>query len=74
MAATAYNLKKLLKFITTKAEAGVGVMTPGLALKSASRWPFGPCLWPVTAQNRKTGKKPAFEKSFQTHHLFSESR
>ena len=32
LAATAYNLKKLLKFITTKAETGVGVMTPGLVL------------------------------------------
>ena len=35
LAATAYNLKKLLKFITTKVEPGVGVMPPGLALKSA---------------------------------------
>ena len=48
LAATAYNLKKLLKFITTKAETGVGVMTPGLALKSAFRWLFGPCFRPVT--------------------------
>ena len=51
LAATAYNLKKLLKFITTKAETGVGVMTPGLALKSAFLWFFGPCLTPVIAQN-----------------------
>ena len=48
LAATAYNLKKLLKFITTKAETGVGVMTPGLALKSAFLWFFRPCLRPVT--------------------------
>jgi transposase len=48
LAATAYNLKKLLKFITTKVETGVGVMTPGLALKSAFLWLFGPCLRPAT--------------------------
>jgi hypothetical protein len=48
LAATAYNLKKLLKFITTKAEPGVGVMTPGLALKSAFLWFYGPCFRPVT--------------------------
>ena len=48
LAATAYNLKKLLKFITTKAEPGVGVMTPGLALKSAFLWFFRPCFRPVT--------------------------
>ena len=39
----------LLKFITTKAETGVGVMTPGLALKSAFLWFYGPCFRPVTA-------------------------
>jgi hypothetical protein len=48
LAATAYNLKKLLKFITTKAETEVGVMTPGLALKSAFLWFFGPCFRAVT--------------------------
>jgi transposase len=51
LAATAYNLKKLLKFITTKVEPGVGVMTPGLALKAAFLWLFGPCFRPVTVQN-----------------------
>jgi len=51
LAATAYNLKKLLKFITTKVEPGVGVMAPGLALKSAFLLLFGPCLRPVTVQN-----------------------
>lgn len=34
LAATAYNLKKLLKFITNKVETAVGVMAPELALKT----------------------------------------
>ena len=51
LAATAYNLKKLLKFISTKVETGVGVMTPGLALKSAFLSLFGPCFRPETVKN-----------------------
>jgi len=57
LAATAYNLKKLLKFITTKVETAVGVMSPELALKTVFLWFFGPCLTPET---EKTIKNPAF--------------
>jgi len=51
LAATAYNLKKLLKFIRTKVETAVGVMTPELALKTVFLWFFLPCLTPQTARN-----------------------
>jgi hypothetical protein len=51
LAATAYNLKKLLKFITTKVETTVGVMFPELALKTVVLWFFRPCLTPQTAPN-----------------------
>ena len=57
LAATAYNLKKLLKFITTKVETAVGVMSPELALKTVFLWFFRPCLTPET---EKTIKNPAF--------------
>jgi hypothetical protein len=51
LAAAEYNLKKLLKSISAKAEPGVGVMTPGLALKSAFLWFFWLYLRPITLQN-----------------------
>jgi hypothetical protein len=51
LAASAYNLKKLLKFITTKVETAVGIMSPELALKLAFLWFFRPCLTPQTVQN-----------------------
>lgn len=51
LAATAYNLKKLMKFIKAKVETAVGVMTPELAQKAAILWCFLPFLTPKTAPN-----------------------
>jgi hypothetical protein len=51
LAATAYNLKKLLKFIKVKVETAVGVVAPELALKAAILWCFLPQLTPETVQN-----------------------
>jgi len=51
LAATAYNLKKLLKFITTKVETAVGVVAQELGQKTAFLWFFRHCLTPKTAPN-----------------------
>ena len=51
LAASAYNLKKLLKFIKVKVETAVGVMSPELALETAFLWFFRPCLTSETVQN-----------------------